>query len=65
MSPKIHLEFTKLVDIMEMKWLKLLRNVKNDEFSCLVEPRGSWQDTRLFLQRWPRHGHKISSHNYF
>ncbi len=27
-SPKHHLEFTKLVDIMESKGLKLLRNVK-------------------------------------
>jgi hypothetical protein len=26
-SPKMHLEFTKLVNIMEIKWLKLLRNV--------------------------------------
>jgi hypothetical protein len=28
MNPKMHLEFTKLVNIMEIKWLKLLRNVK-------------------------------------
>jgi hypothetical protein len=27
-NPKMHLEFTKLVNIMEIKWLKLLRNVK-------------------------------------
>ncbi len=39
-SPKRHLEFTKLVNIMETKALKLLRNVKTQCNLCLAQPSG-------------------------
>ena len=50
-SPKSHLEFVKLVDVMETKGLKLLTNMKT-RWVSLIEPlRHIIQEYRVLLAK--------------